>query len=249
MGILGIVIAATAIAGAESPAKPFPAPVRALVITGGHDFERTAFFAMFDAMKDVTWTEAVQPGANTRYTPEAAREYDVLVFYDMWQDIGEEQKAQLVRAVKEDGKGVVALHHCVVSYQAWPEFRTIIGGQFTFGETTIDGKKYGPNTFDLGQTFRIRIADPADPVTKGIADFDIVDETYGGFYVASDVKPLLTVEHPKSGPVVGWSKTYGNARVVYLQSGHDHTAFENEGYRALVHNAILWTSKLRDAQP
>lgn len=249
MGIIGFVIAATVVAGAEPAKEVAPAPVRALVVTGGHDFERPAFFAMFDAMKDVTWKEAVQPEANTRYTPEAARDYDVLVFYDMWQDIAEDQKAQLVRLVKEDGKGVVALHHCLVSYQGWPEFRAMIGGQFTFGEIAIDGKKYGPNTFDHGQSFRIQIVDPTDPVTKGLADFDIVDETYGGFYVANGVKPLLRVDHPKSGPVVGWSKTYGKARVVYLQSGHDHTAFENEGYRALVRNAILWTSKARDAQP
>ena len=242
MGRLGLVLLAMVAGAQDAPQQTGAAPVRALVVTGGHDFERPQFVAMFDSLNGIAWKEVVQPEANTLYTPEAAQEYDVIVFYDMWQDITDEQKAQLVKLVKEEGKGVVALHHCLVSYQAWPEFTAMIGGKFTFGEMEFDGVKYGPNTFDHGQNFRVQIVDPNEPVTKGLSDFDIVDETYGGFYVAKDVKPLLKVDHPKSGPIVGWSKNYGKARVVYLQGGHDHTAFENESYRALVRNAILWVA-------
>src|SRR2546426_12837177 len=42
-------------------------PLRVLIITGGHDFERSLFFAMFQAMPGIQWTEAVQPGANDLY--------------------------------------------------------------------------------------------------------------------------------------------------------------------------------------
>lgn len=242
MGTLGLMlVAAIAAAPATSPKADAP-PVKALIVTGGHDFERPPFFAMFDSMKGIAWKEAVHPEANNMYTPEAAREYDVIVLYDMYQEIAVEQITQFVKLVKDEGKGVVALHHCLASYQAWPEFRAMIGGQYTFAEIEIDGAKYGPNTFDHGQTFRIQIVDSSDPVTEGLSDFDIVDETYGGFYVAKDVKPLLKVDYPKSGPIVGWSKNYGKARVVYLQSGHDHTAFENGSYRTLVRNAILWVN-------
>jgi len=35
---------------------------------------------------------------------------------------------------------------------------------------------------------------------------------------------------------------YGPARVVYLQSGHDHFAYENPNYQKLVRQAIWWAA-------
>lgn len=243
MGTFSLIIAGLLFCAQGAPLKSEVQPLRVLIVTGGHEFERPQFFAMFDAMKGITWKEAVQPEANQRYAPDAAKDYDVLVLYDMYQDISAEQKAQLIKLVKDDGKGLVALHHSLASYQKWPEFHAMIGGQYYLADTEIDGVKHAQNTFDHGQSFRIRIADPKDPVTKGMSDFDIVDETYGGFEVRKNVKPLLMVDHPKSGPIVGWSHTYGRGRVVYLQSGHDHTAYENENYRTLVRNAIFWVGE------
>ena len=43
-------------------------PLRVLIVTGGHDFERPPFFAMFQAMPGIQWTEAVQPSANDLWT-------------------------------------------------------------------------------------------------------------------------------------------------------------------------------------
>ncbi len=54
---------------------------------------------------------------------------DVLVLYDMWQPITDEAKSDFVARLKE-GKGLVALHHCLASYQQWPEYAKIIGGQY-----------------------------------------------------------------------------------------------------------------------
>ena len=72
-------------------------------------------------MDGVTFREAMQPAANDLYTKEAARSYDVLVLYDMVQEISEAQKRNLVRLLKEEGKGLVGLHHSLCSYQNWPE--------------------------------------------------------------------------------------------------------------------------------
>jgi type 1 glutamine amidotransferase len=43
--------------------------------------------------------------------------------------------------------------------------------------------------------------------------------------------------------MIGWVKTYGNARVFFMQSGHDHTAYDNPTYRTLVVRAIRWAAK------
>src|ERR1041385_5622155 len=90
--------------------------------------------------------------------------------------------------------------------------------------------------------FKIHVADPAHPVTRGISDFDMHDETYKWFDLAKESHPLLTVEQPESHEVIAWTRTYENARVVYLQSGHDHFAYENPNYQRLLKQAIRWTA-------
>ena len=71
----------------------------------------------------------------------------------------------------------------------------------------------------------------------------IHDEIYWGFRIQSDVTPLLTTTQSKSGKPLAWARTEGKSRVVYLQLGHDHWAFENPNYRKLVAQSIRWTAK------
>ena len=89
-------------------------------------------------------------------------------------------------------------------------------------------------------TSKLKLQIPDNPVTKGVSDFEIFDETYKGFYVEEGVTPLLTTDEPSSTPVIGWSKKYGKARVVTLQSGHDVPTFENPSFRKLLKQAIEW---------
>jgi uncharacterized protein len=69
--------------------------------------------------------------------------------------------------------------------------------------------------------YEVKIADRRHPVTKGLNDFEIFDETYKGCYVESGVNVLLTTDKPASNSVIGWTKKYGKARIVTLQIGHD----------------------------
>ena len=68
---------------------------------------------MFEAMPGIQWTEAMQPSANDLWTEDEARKYDVIVLYDLVQEISEGQKQNMVRLLKEEGKGLVGLHHCI----------------------------------------------------------------------------------------------------------------------------------------
>ena len=217
--------------------------LRVLIITGGHDFERTPFFAMFEAMPGIHWREAVQPSANDIYTPDEARKYDVIVLYDMVQEISEGQKQNLVRLLKDEGKGLVGLHHCIGDYQDWPEFRRILGGRYYLSRRREASVEYQPGEFLHDQTFTVQIALRTHPVTEGVKDFEIDDETYQGFYVNPGVTELLRVNHAKSGPVVGWEHEYGNGRVVYIQPGHGPATYSNPSYRHLVENAIYWAGR------
>jgi len=94
-----------------------------------------------------------------------------------------------------------------------------------------------------GVRFRIHVADPKHPITRGLADYDFVGETYCRTSVDPGVHVLLTTDEPSSDKRIGWTKTYRNAKICYLQSGHDQVEYRNPNYRTLVIRAIRWTAK------
>jgi len=81
------------------------------------------------------------------------------------------------------------------------------------------------------------------PVTAGLKDFTIHDEIYWGYHTQLDVTPLITTTQPKSAKPLAWARTEGKSRVVYIQLGHDHQAYENPNYQKLVAQAIQWVAK------
>jgi hypothetical protein len=107
----------------------------------------------------------------------------------------------------------------------------------------IDGKEYPKSTWAHGQDIPVKVVDKEHPITKGLADFTIHDETYGGYYVAPGVHVLLTTDHPKCAREIAWTRQYGKSRVCYLIFGHDNEAWQNPNYKELVARAIRWASE------
>jgi len=207
---------------------------RILIFTGGHDFEREAFFDIFEDMTNVEYKEVIHPQANQLYDSSLIDNFDVLLFYDMIQEIDDSQKIAFVDLLKE-GKGVVFLHHSLVSYQEWDEFEKIIGGRYVI--SNID--QYGSN-YRHDVEIPVKVVNKNHPITMGIDDFVIHDEVYGNFKVLSTVRPLLTTTHPESGEIIGWLNNYGKSRIVYIQLGHDHYSYDNPNYRNLIKQSIDW---------
>jgi hypothetical protein len=216
--------------------------IRVLLIAGGHDYETNAFHAMFRANAEITFEAFTHPKAHARWRPEAATNYDVIVLYDMWQKITDEAKADLVNFLKS-GKGLVSLHHSIANYQTWPEWNRIVGGRYYLDKTVVDGVEKPRSIWKHDVKFKVTVADPRHPVTRGVSNFEIHDETYGLFDMAADSHLLLTADEPTSAKNIGWARTYEGARVVYLQLGHDHFAYENPNYRRLVQQAIRWVAR------
>ena len=236
--LLVFVLAGCASGSGEKPAGK----IRVLVVTGGHDFEREPFFKLFKDNPDISYQAAEHPNAHALLTAEAAKQWDVLVLYDMHQQITQEAKADFVARLKE-GKGLVVLHHAIADYQAWPEYTAIIGAHYYLAATNIAGVAKPRSAYKHGMDFTIHIADPRHPVTRGVKDYETHDETYKWFDVSEQCHPLLTTDEPESNKVIAWAKTYKGARVVYIQSGHDHFAYENPNYQQIVRQAIRWTAK------
>ena len=208
-----------------------------LIVTGGHDFDRKSFFEMFDSFQDISYAELKHPEANAQLGTIDPKTFDAVVFYDMPKTITDKEKANYYKLLKL-GKGLVFLHHSQCSYQEWNEYKTIVGGKYHEEKNTPQ-----TSTYQHDITFTVKIANSKHPVTRGIKDFEILDEVYGNTEVLSGVTPLLTTENLQSSKIIGWTHQKENSRIVYIQPGHDKNAFQNKSYRQLVWQAINFVKK------
>jgi len=173
-------------------------------------------------------------------------------------------------ALLEAGQGFVFLHHAIAGWPAWPQFAGIVGGRFLYMPAPLRGTDCQDSGYRHGVTHNVRVL--ADhPVTAGVpAQFEITDELYLYEVFADDVEPLLASDyefvqdnfysaakvvtegkmfdnegwtHAPGSNLIGWTKTYANSRIVYLQCGDDPVAYANPHFRRLLHNAINWVSE------
>jgi hypothetical protein len=211
--------------------------IHALIFTGGHGFQQEPFWEMFNSFDNVSYDAVTFPDAFKHLNVEGAKGYNVLVFYDMWQEITPEQQREYLNLLRH-GKPIVYLHHAMASFRNWEEYRRILGGYW----------KPGEGTYKHGVKYTVQIADSNHPVTKGMQDFEIEDETYGNFHVNPDAHALLRANHPDSGPIVGWTHRYGASPIVYIQLGHDGLAYSDPNFRRLVSQAMRWVIDQADSR-
>ena len=211
-----------------------------MVVTGGHEFD-PSFFQIFDSLTHIEYDTLSQPAFNRFLTTNTLEGYDALVFYDMWQEINEKEKDAYLQLL-DNGVGMLFLHHSLVSYQHWDEFKQIIGGKYIDPEYYDDPDLKGSD-YKEDITLNIKIINTMHPVTRGLSDFSIFDEGYQDIEVLPGIEPLLSTSHPDCTPVVAWSHQYKNSNIVYILLGHGPQAYENENYRKLIRNAIIWFSR------
>jgi type 1 glutamine amidotransferase len=238
--LLFLLIAVATVVAA--PTQGADRPIRVLLITGGHGYDTNEFAAMFKADSGIEVNHVIHPKAQRWFKPDRATNYDVLVSYDMWSEINAEAKADLLNLIR-GGTGFLALHHCLASYPEWDDYARLIGGKYHLKPWAQNGRARPGSTFKHDVVVPVQVVARNHPVTRGVEDFSIHDEVYGGFEVKPDVTPLLRTEHPESSPVICWARQEGNGRVVYLQLGHDRLAYENPAFRRLVAQGIRYVAK------
>ncbi len=244
IAVLSLTLSVTAVSS-RAVAKEPAGKIRVLLTYGGHGFEEKPFFAMFDSFPGVVYTKAPMPQAADLLKPSLRKDYDVVVMYDMTPSFTPEQRKNFVRLLNA-GIGLVSLHHNIGAHQQWEEFRRIIGGIHIPRVFVVDGKKYGPSGAIDDQEIPVTVVDEHHPITKGISDFMIHGETYHKYYIAPDVKVLLTTSNPTNEPPIAWVKQYGNSRVFYLMLGHGPSAWTNPNYTRILANGIHWVAEKSD---
>ena len=239
LGVAALVLAISLL----TTAAPAAQSVRLVIMSGSHGYQTNQFLQMFRDNHEVTFESVVHPNALVKLRPENATNFDVLVMYDYAQKISPEAQADYLDFLKA-GKGVVILHHAIAAYPQWPEYEKILGGRYYLQpKTLVNGVEKLRSRAKEGAHIAVKVADASHPVTRGLQDFEIDDETYFGYDVAPDSHVLLSTTNTNNAPTLAWSRSYQGARIVYIQLGHDHLAYENPNYRKLVAQAIRWVAK------
>lgn len=219
-----------------------PEKIKVVVVTGGHGFEREPFFKMWDQLRRVEAVEAEQKDHSELFEDISDWDYDVIAFYNMTQAISKKRQDNFL-SLLERGVGVVSMHHNLGAHQTWHQFREIIGGRYYLKEAEIQGKTYRAGTFKHDVDMPITIKTKNHPITRGLEDFVIHDETYKHVWHAEDNHVLLTTDHATSDEAVAWTRTHKNARIATIQLGHDGKAYANKNYKRLMNRAIIWAAQ------
>lgn len=214
------------------PLRPADADVRALVVTGGHDYD-TDFYTLFEG-DWVTWDH--KPTNTEAFENPIRDRYDVVVMYDMSRNLGVEGRKHL-REFVESGKGVVVLHHALANYNAWEWWwHDVVGARYILEGGPEPASDY-KHDVDLYAT-----AVGRHPVTADVAPMQIIDETYKNMWISPEVKVILETDEESSDGPLAWISPYEKSRVIAIQLGHDRHAHRYPGFRKLVKRAILWSA-------
>ena len=203
--------------------------ITAAVITGEHRFDVPGFQAAFRSMSDVE----VYPQDLDNFVADLGGvrdEYDVLVFYNFHRPAPDERTAAALDSLGESSQGIVVLHHALLAFPEWPRWSEICG---------IDDRTFG---YHMNQRVPVQVADPDHPITAGLADWVLPDETYTMPSAEESSRILLTTEHTRSMRTLAWTRRFGNARVFCFQSGHDNAAYADPGFRTVLHRGIRWAA-------
>jgi type 1 glutamine amidotransferase len=212
-------------------------PVRALVVTGGHSYD-TSFYEVFNGWEDVRWSHATSQ--KEAFAKNMKDRWDVIVLYDMYNEIGDAEKANL-REYVEAGKGVVALHHSIVDYTSWPWwYEEVIGGKYF--EKAVGNHLASHYKDDVPMVMRPVKGKQNHPIVRGLGEIVTIDECYRGMWHSPKITVLMETANELNDVPVVYLGPNPEGHAVYIQLGHGTFTHQHPGYRRLVHNAMLWAA-------
>lgn len=209
--------------------------VSVLVITGGHAFDTTEFFAAFSNLEGVHFDSVSQPEAMNLLGSDRVLDYDVLAFYDFVPDMKPADSTVFLNLASR-GQSMLFLHHSLCTFQNWEGYMKMVGGRYHMPGFGTDSLLLSDYKHDID--LEMQISDSQHPLTKGVETFTIRDEGYSNIEYMPGITPLLETDHPDCSPITGWVNSYDRSSIVYLMLGHDKHAYSNEAFRKLLENSI-----------
>ena len=176
-------------------------------------------------------------------------DFDAIFFYGIGElELTEQQKADLLSFIRDDGKGFIGCHTAITAFYKWPEYGEMIGGYFDDHPWT---------TFDAP----IIVEDPKFPAMKAFPhEFVTHDEIYQvKDFSRKRVRVLARLDETKvnlNNPrvhrtdkdfAVAWARNYGKGRVFYSTFGHTDESWDDPRMQTMWLEAIKWGMGLTQA--
>lgn len=150
------------------------------------------------------------------------------------------EHAQTVQKMLKEGVGLVALHwatgvHGQEESELGERYLRELGGLFCFAFSGLDTSES-----------KVEQLQADHPVCRGWQDFALTDEFYLNVKILPESRPLLQVSVKGNEHIVGWvyerpdshgGRSYGNVL------GHFHELFQQEPFRRMLVNGILWAAR------
>lgn len=140
-----------------------------------------------------------------------------------------------VDAMMKDGVGLVTLHWASSIYKdnlerLGPRWLSYLGGTWVSNVGLHTGKS------------QLEQLEPDHPISRGWEEHEILDEYYLNPTI-EDATPILQVTAKEQPVIVGWAyERPGGGRSFGTTLGHFYRNFQQEPFRRMVVNAILWTA-------
>jgi hypothetical protein len=146
--------------------------------------------------------------------------------------ITSEQEKGLLDAVAS-GAGIAGWHGGMCdSFRANTDYQWMTGGQWV------------AHPGGLIPSYRVHVARPDHPITRGISDFTMVNTEQYYLHVdpSNEVLATTTFESGCVMPVV-WTRMWGRGKVFYSSLGHTFKDFEIPEALEIVRRGMLWASR------
>jgi len=229
--------------GINSCQKPSSTPLKVLVISGGHKYDKVEFNDIFKNLDNMNCTiEETEKDPGVLFEKVNDFPYDAIVMYNFKQSLSNQHRENF-KAILNKGVGLTIIHHALCGFPDWHEYEDIIGATYVDEEQTRDGKRIPRPIWKHGVDMDITVEDSKHAITKGLSNIMIHDETYKGWIYHDGNHLLLSSENEHSNHQIAWTRLYNDSKVFCIQLGHDKYAYENENYRKLLEQGIIWTAK------
>jgi putative membrane-bound dehydrogenase-like protein len=210
-------------------------PLRVCLVSGSLEYHSneslSAFQEYLEKNYNVQCSRAFRKSDDDLPGLENLDSCDVMLLFTRRLTIKGEQ-LERIKKYCASGKPIVAVRTASHAFQNWLALdKEIFGGDYQ--------NHYGDKT-----KTKVSIVEKAKdhPILSGFKEFYSLGSLYKNPHLGKDVEVLLTGDNGEHVEPIAWTRAYKGGRIFYTSLGHPKD-FEEESFRRMLANALLWTVK------
>jgi len=165
---------------------------------------------------------------------EQIKNFDVVLFYGSGRDFTDPAQEQGLNDFVRGGGGLAGIH-ATDAFKKSDVYWELLGGRFA---------GHG------GGKYTVYIHDKDHPITAGLEDFEIGDETYSHHYHKNAcMRSLVRMDRGNERQSMAWIQQAGKGRVFNTGLGHGREAWTNPQFQRLVVRGLYWAAGRKPKDP